>query len=125
MGRKPKAEGEKLIGRMDGLAGELLSRVEAAEGLDDQLAVFEQVRCWVEVRHRLSDADDHRGALLKLKSRVKRPTHLTNQHQRSASAARWGKQDPALQAGNGGAALDALKAKLPEFSSLGGKPLWK
>jgi hypothetical protein len=125
MGGKAKSESEKLIEGMDDLAAKLLGRVEGIEGLDGQLAVFEQVRCWIAVRHHVGDAEDHRGALQKLKSRVQgnRPAHLTNTHQRSASAARWGKEDPALQAGNGGAALDALKAKLPGFSSLGGEPL--
>jgi hypothetical protein len=117
-----------LTGAMDHFALVLLEQAKSSEGLVDKIAAFAQIGRWIAIRHRLEDQDEQTGTTLEnLKARMRGErsgrAHLTSEFGRAAALRRWGKSDVSSGAENGGAELEALRAKVPGFKGPNGKPL--
>lgn len=113
---------QTVVQKMDAFAIELLGLAKASESLADKIAAFEKIGKWVAIKNKLEDKEENMGASLNdLKRKLKidasgtkgRPgnPHPSPHAQRLGGLARWGHPPP--PDGNGGPALDALKAKLP------------
>jgi hypothetical protein len=121
---KSKAKRGDLIGAMDAFAEGLLDQAERSESLAEKIVAFEKIGRWIAIKHRVSDGEDHEGALLEgLKCKVKAPPSRGRTGSverfndpaaaRAASLKRWRGDCLAGADGNGGPALDALRAKIP------------
>jgi hypothetical protein len=67
---KGKSKGKTLIAWMDRFAAELLKRGRVAEGLEDQLAVFDRIAKWIAIKRGVEDGDQEGALLNDLRSRV-------------------------------------------------------
>jgi hypothetical protein len=125
MGRaKSKTKRADLVGAMDALAIQLLDEAETSESLADKVAAFDRVGKWVAIKNKLEIRDEDTGTTLDdLKAKLQ--GHHTRGKSgsverfsepgaaRAASLKRWRGDALAGADGNGGPALDALRAKIP------------
>jgi hypothetical protein len=121
---KSKEKRADLIGAMDAFAEELLEQAQSSESLADKIAAFEKVGKWVAIKNRLEIEDEGPGTTLgDLKAKLD-GHHCRGKSgsverfkdpgaARAASLQRWRGDCLAGADGNGGEALDALRAKLP------------
>jgi hypothetical protein len=112
----------QIVHRMDAFAIELLAQAKTSESLADKVAAFDRVGKWVAIKNKLEIVDENKSGTtindLKRKIDASKPKAGPGpaSNKRNGSLARW----PRVLAGadgNGGDALDSLKARL---SSSGG-----
>jgi len=127
MGRLPKKlkqsrRDNEFLGKMDDFANELMDKARVDDvSLQTRLDTFKELARWVAVKNRLSDLGDAGGESLDELRRRLRASQAPPRSGAARAANRGG--DPFTSSygrygryypdGEGGAALDAIKRKLP------------
>lgn len=114
---KPSPKGDPLVERMDAFAGELLTAAqvvpkEGEQGVDfrDKLDTFREVARWVSVKKGMSDAGGGES-IHEFKARI----HAEDGEADRRAPRRFGpRRVISTPPNSGGAALDAIKGRLPD-----------